>query len=72
VIARTAVDLHFINIIHFNLTLAACHHALHHRTSHVSAASAETDSASSRAFRARKLIPNVPNWAALDACGAPA
>lgn len=42
------------------------------QTSHVSDASAATHSASSRAFRARKLIPSVPNCAALDDCGAPA
>jgi hypothetical protein len=35
-------------------------------------ASAIPHSASSRAFRARKLIPRVPNCAALDDCGAPA
>jgi hypothetical protein len=28
-------------------------------------------SASSAGFRALKLMPNVPNFAALDACGAP-
>jgi len=35
-------------------------------------ATAFAHSASSRAFRARKLIPNVPNCAALEDCGAPA
>ena len=36
------------------------------------AASAASSSASLTAFRARKLIPFVPNFSALDACGAPA
>jgi len=40
--------------------------------SQVSVASASAHSASSCAFRARKLIPMVPNCAALDDCGAPA
>lgn len=41
-------------------------------TGQVNAASVSLHSASSRGFRARKLIPSVPNWAALDACGASA
>ena len=41
------------------------------RLSQRSAASAVAHSASSRAFRARKLMPTVPNAAALDDCGAP-
>lgn len=61
-----------IKIIHKNIVLTAYHHAVNHQTSHVSVANAATHSASSRAFRARKLIPNVPNCAALDDCGAPA
>jgi len=61
-----------IKIIHKNIVLPAYHHALIHQASHVSVASASTHSASSRAFRARKLIPKVPNCAALDDCGAPA
>jgi hypothetical protein len=61
------------------------HHKRHHvgypvvelslrtiHTSHVSVASASAHSVSPRAFRARKLIPTVPNCAALDDCGAPA
>jgi hypothetical protein len=72
VIARTAVGLHSIKIFRYNTMLTAYDHALNHPTSHVSAATAATHSASSRAFRARKLIPNVPNCAALDDCGAPA
>ena len=35
-------------------------------------ASARDHSSWSHAFFARKLTPTVPNWAALDACGAPA
>jgi hypothetical protein len=33
---------------------------------------ARAHSASSTALRARKVIPTVPNFAALPACGAPA
>jgi len=36
----------------------------------VSARKAAAHSSSSRGFRALKLMPNVPNWAALDACAA--
>ena len=61
-----------IKIIHNNIMLVAYHHALNHETSHVSLANAAIHSASSRAFRARKLIPKVPNCAALEDCGAPA
>ena len=38
----------------------------------VNAASASIHSSSSSGFRARKLIPSVPNFAALADCGAPA
>ena len=40
-------------------------------TAQLSAARSRAHSASSRALRARKLMPTVPNWAALDDCGAP-
>jgi hypothetical protein len=43
-----------------------------HQTSQLNFASAVAHSASSRAFRARKLIPKVPNCAALEDWGAPA
>ena len=39
-------------------------------TVHESVASAVVHSSSSRALRARKLMPIVPNLAALEACGA--
>src|SRR5258708_26090006 len=39
---------------------------------HVSAVSACCHSSVVTGFRARKLMPSVPNWAALDDCGAPA
>ncbi len=61
-----------IKVIYNNIMLPVYQLALIHQASHVSVASAATHSASSRAFRARKLIPNVPNCAALDDCGAPA
>jgi hypothetical protein len=40
------------------------------QASHESADSARAHSSSSDARRARKLIPSVPNFAALDDCGA--
>jgi len=43
-----------------------------HHSSQLNFFSAVAHSASSRAFRAWKLIPRVPNFAALDAWGAPA
>jgi len=38
----------------------------------LNSAKARAHSSSSCAFRARKLIPSVPNFAALEDCGAPA